>query len=210
MEQETQGANSRNIKPADLQASSHDPFWNIICAVWLPNANSIILLPDRKPPRRWIEPFSSRTTEQALAAIVAHQLVNLLSQQGSRETAHASRLSATAEFCLARRPVYRVPHRHGPLKQGIPHPLAPNQMRPLQALLALPPRRIHIRAGRPASQRNDVTAASFSNSVRIVQTCMVPPTHNPGLTIICFRSVLTCPGQRFDQVITHVAWQPCP
>merc|ERR1712078_647684 len=105
MHRQTQGANPRDVKPTDLQALSHDCFGHLVLPVRLPHAQPILSLPPRKPSGRRLERRWLLAPEQALTAIVDHQLLELLAQEGSRETRQAFRLPATAGFPLARFPI---------------------------------------------------------------------------------------------------------
>ena len=70
MHRQTQGANPRDVKPADLQALSHSCVGHLVLPVGLPHAQPTLSLPQRKPfgrrfERRWLDAL-----EQALTAIV--------------------------------------------------------------------------------------------------------------------------------------------
>ena len=105
MHRQTQGANPRDVKPADLQALSHSCFGHLVLPVGLPHAQPILSWPPRKPcgrrmERRWLDAL-----DQALTAIADHQLLDFLMQEASRETRQAFRLPAAAGFSLARIPI---------------------------------------------------------------------------------------------------------
>ena len=102
---QTQGANPRDVKPADLQAFSHDCFGHLVLPVGLPHAQPILSLPPRKPSGRRLERRWPLAPDQAFTAIVDHQLLEFLTQEASRETRQAFRLPATAGFSLARFPI---------------------------------------------------------------------------------------------------------
>ena len=105
MHRQTQGANPRDIKPADLQALSHNGFGHLVLPVGLPHAQPILSLPPRKPCGRRLERRWPDALDQALTAIVDHQLLDFLTQEASRETRQAFRLPATAGFSLAPFPI---------------------------------------------------------------------------------------------------------
>ncbi len=105
MHRQTQGANPRDVKPADLQALSHDPFGNFVFPVGLPHAQPILSLPQRKPSGCRLERHCFLAPDQALTAIVDHQLLEFLTQEASREARQAFILPATAGFSLARFPI---------------------------------------------------------------------------------------------------------
>ena len=105
MHRQTQGANPRDIKPTDFQALSHDCFGHLVLPVRLPHAQPILSLPQRKPSGCRLERRCLLAPDQALTAIVEHQLHELLTQEASRETRQAFRLPATAGFSLARFPI---------------------------------------------------------------------------------------------------------
>ena len=94
----TQGANPRDVKPTDLQTFSHDCIGHLVLPVGLPHVQPILSLPARKPSGRRLERLWLYAPDQALIAIVDHQLLELLTQEASRETRQAFRLPATAGF----------------------------------------------------------------------------------------------------------------
>ena len=102
MHRQTQGANPRDVIPADLQALSHEFFGNVVLSVRLPHAQPLLSLPHRKTSDCRLERRCILAADQALSALVEHQLHELLAQEASRETRQAFRLPATAAFPLAR------------------------------------------------------------------------------------------------------------
>ena len=105
MHRHTQGANPRDVKPTDLQALTHESFGNFVLAVRFPHAQPILSLPQRKPSGCRLERRCLLASDQALTAIVEHQLHELLTQEASRETRQAFRLPATFGFSLALFPI---------------------------------------------------------------------------------------------------------
>ena len=105
MNEQTQSANPRDVKPIDLQALSHELFGNFLLSVRFPHAQPILSLPPRKPCGRRLERRWPDALDQALTAIIDHQLLDFLTQEASRETRQAFRLPATAGFSLARFPI---------------------------------------------------------------------------------------------------------
>ena len=104
-DRQTQGANPRDVFPARLQAFTHEFYWNFVLSVRLPHAQPILSLPQRKSLGCRLERRCLLAPDQALTAIVEHQLHELLTQEASRETRQAFRLPATAGFSLARFPI---------------------------------------------------------------------------------------------------------
>ena len=105
MHRQTQGANPRDVRPANLQALSHESFGNFVLSVRLLHAQPILSLPPRKPSGCRLERRCLLAPDQALTAIVDHQLLEFLTQEASRETRQALLLPATQGFSLARFPI---------------------------------------------------------------------------------------------------------
>ena len=147
MHGQTQGANPRDVKPADLQALSHSCFGHVVLPVGLPHAQPILSLPPRKPcgrrlERRWLDAL-----DQAVTAIVDHQLPDFLTQEASRETRQAFRLPVTTGFVLAHFPIDGTTQRNKPLIQSFAHPNIPGRPCALQTQPALPPAILHRWSG---------------------------------------------------------------